>query len=254
MHGSRSFRAIQVIPCNSGAGGLMSPVQVAILIRTLATPKKESPMKTCIMILLIVAAAPVAMASPCMPLPDFDLSIAMFRDSADHSYPLSLMIVPDGSGEPLAEAQRPDGTVVNGQIIVYLLDGWARGREDMPPAEILLESPGGILAFCTDGNMAGQATDSEGYTYFSAPLYGGGWSQNDLRVYVCNTPLSSAYLPLWINSPDIDGDLEVNLSDVQLFAVDFYGAYAYRSDLFYDGVINLSDLSRLAQHLEADCN
>ena len=102
--------------------------------------------------------------------------------------------------------------------------------------------------------MAGQATDSEGYTYFSAPLYGGGWVQDDLRVYVCNTPLAMPELPLWINSPDIDGDLEVNLSDVQLFAVDFYGAYAYRSDLFYDGVINLSDLNRLAQHLEADCN
>lgn len=207
-----------------------------------------------ILVLLLVLSLPALAYGQCMPLPDFDLSIAQFRDSSSHVYPLSLMMVPNGSGEPLDEATLPDGRKINGQIVVWLLDGVGRGRADMPPAEILLESPGSILAFCTDGNMAGQATDSEGYTYFSAPLYGGGWSQNDLRVYVCNTPLSSAYLPLWINSPDIDGDLEVNLSDVQLFAEDFFGAYAYRSDLSYDGVINLSDLSRLAQHLEADCN
>jgi hypothetical protein len=203
---------------------------------------------------LLFLSLPAIAYAQCLPLPDFDLSIAMFRDAANHDYPLSVMMVPDGSGEALAEARRPDGSPVNGQVVVWLLDGVGVGAAGIAPAEIRLDVADGQLAFCTDGNIAGVATDSEGYTYFSAPLYGGGWSTDDLRVYVCNVPLSSAYLPMWVNSPDIDGDLEVNLSDVQLFAVDFYGAYAYRSDLAYDGVINLSDLGRLAQHMGADCN
>lgn len=207
-----------------------------------------------IAVLIVFLILPASAFAQCMPLPDFDLSIAMFRDTADHVYPLSVMMVPDGSGEALAEARRPDGSQVNGQVVVWLLDGVGQGDEGMPPAEIWVDAPDGLVAFCTDGNIAGQATDSEGFTYFSAPLYGGGWSQGGLVVEVCNTPLSMTELPLWINSPDIDGDLEVNLSDVQLFAEDFYGVYAYRSDLAYDGVINLSDLSRLAEHLEADCN
>lgn len=204
--------------------------------------------------LLVCLSLPANALAQCMPLPSFDLSIALFRDTADHVHPLSVMMVPDGSGDPLAEAVGADGAVVNGQIVVWLLDWVGQGHEGMPPAQIQLRDPAGQLAFCTDGNIAGAATDTEGYTYFSTPLYGGGWSTNDLGVYVCNVPLSSAYLPLRVNSPDIDGDLEVNLSDVQLFAVDFFGAYDYRSDLAYDGVINLSDLGRLAAHMGADCN
>jgi hypothetical protein len=45
-----------------------------------------------------------------------------------------------------------------------------------------------------------------------------------------------------ITSPDLTGDLLVNLADLVLFATD-YLAYNQRSDLQGDGVINLSDLS-----------
>ena len=208
-----------------------------------------------ILIVLALLCLPHAALAQCDPLPDMDLSIAMFRDTAYHEYPLSLMMVPDGSGDLFEEARRPDGTMVNGQIEVWLLDGMAFGHEGMPPAYVRLDAPAVGLKFCPEGNIAGQATDPDGYTYFSAPLYGGGWSQDGLIVRVCNTPLSMPALPLWVNSPDIDGDLEVTLSDVQLFAEDFYSAtYQYRSDLAYDGVINLSDVARLALHIGAGCN
>ena len=58
---------------------------------------------------------------------------------------------------------------------------------------------------------------------------------------------------LRFNSPDINGDLLVNLSDVQLFAGDFFGSYHFRSDLAYDNVVNLSDIVPLSRSLGATC-
>ena len=56
------------------------------------------------------------------------------------------------------------------------------------------------------------------------------------------------------NSPDINGDLIVNLTDISLFAVDFFGAvYMYRSDFNYDGAINLTDLAMLAPTIGVPC-
>jgi hypothetical protein len=63
-------------------------------------------------------------------------------------------------------------------------------------------------------------------------------------------PLS---LDIAINSPDINGDLQVNLSDVVAFTQDYFGAYNYRSDFFWDGVLNLSDVARMAQGMGAIC-
>jgi hypothetical protein len=45
-------------------------------------------------------------------------------------------------------------------------------------------------------------------------------------------------------SPDLNGDLIVNLLDIAAFAADFFsGVYAYRSDFNNDGVLNLADIS-----------
>ena len=48
---------------------------------------------------------------------------------------------------------------------------------------------------------------------------------------------------------DINNDGVVNLSDIGIFAQDYYGVYNPRSDLNGDGIINLSDLGILAQCL-----
>ena len=65
---------------------------------------------------------------------------------------------------------------------------------------------------------------------------------------------SSAGLPIAHNSADINADGLVNLSDVQLFAADFYDvSYNFRSDLAFDAVVNLSDIVPLAQAFGGAC-
>ena len=58
---------------------------------------------------------------------------------------------------------------------------------------------------------------------------------------------------LRLNSADIDGDLHVTIADLQTFANDFYGAYRYRSDLRWDGMVNLSDVAAFAAVLGTTC-
>jgi hypothetical protein len=55
------------------------------------------------------------------------------------------------------------------------------------------------------------------------------------------------------NSPDLNGDLAVNLTDVSHFVGSFFGTYDYASDFQWDGVINLSDIVLLAQGLGSEC-
>ena len=58
-------------------------------------------------------------------------------------------------------------------------------------------------------------------------------------------------LPVHFNSADITGlggvvDGVVNLSDVSGFAQIYFGTYDFSGDFFFDGLMNLSDVGRLA--------
>ena len=64
---------------------------------------------------------------------------------------------------------------------------------------------------------------------------------------------SGVPVSLDFNSADLSGDLRVDLTDLGLFVVDFYGNYDFRSDLHFDEVINLSDLGRFADAFGAAC-
>jgi len=55
-------------------------------------------------------------------------------------------------------------------------------------------------------------------------------------------------------SPDINGDLTVDLLDVVLLGGDYYAGYSLRSDLHCDGDLNLLDIAVLGQHLGAACD
>ncbi len=59
--------------------------------------------------------------------------------------------------------------------------------------------------------------------------------------------LNQGGLDLAFVSPDINGDLTVNLADLSSFAAGYTGTYDACADMFYDGVINLSDLSLFSQ-------
>lgn len=176
--------------------------------------------------------------------------------------PVSLFNVPDGSGAPFSAAFGPGGAVVDATITMTLYDGPPGSGQTVahfPYEDMWLESDGGLLGFCPGGSCADAHTDVNGVTTWSTALNLGGRSNPDLggQIYI----LINGAVPegeglvadLRMNSPDINGDLEVNLSDIPPFAEDFYGPYAYRSDFVWDGVVNLSDLAELAKAMATAC-
>lgn len=207
-------------------------------------------------IFLAAVLLPSFAGAQCMPLPfSQELSTLGWVDYSGHQgkYPLSIMIVPDGSGDTLDQAYTSYGDQVDGRISVTLTDFIGLPSVGVPPSVIRLYSEGDEIVFCPEFDIARMATDTDGWTYFDGPFGGGGSNQTGFNVQVCNLILLSGTLPLWMNSPDINGDLLVDLTDVQLFAMDFYGIYNYRSDFEYDGVVNLSDVTQMAQHMGASC-
>ncbi len=75
-----------------------------------------------------------------------------------------------------------------------------------------------------------------------------------IRISGGDSP-SLFYFPLLFNSPDLNADLVVNLTDVVEFAEDFFDAdYEFRSDLYFDWAVNLSDLSEMAGAIGTACH
>ena len=165
------------------------------------------------------------------------------------------MILPDGSGDLLSEAFLPDGSRVDGMITVIVLNGDGTPYSAYCQENIWVMDQGGGLSFCPNGNLPISQTDSNGFTQFTRRFFGGGASSGLLQVYLHGAALRSVSgMAVRFNSPDMNGDLAVDLSDVPLFAADFVsGVYAYRSDFHHDGQINLSDLVRMAGALGARC-
>lgn len=187
--------------------------------------------------LLALSAGPAAAQFPC-----------------DHAYNSTaqspaghLTVFPDGSGPSLASA----GLVVElwvvgcpGEPIVGYprLDMWLHGEE---PAD---------LSVCYRGSLADADTDADGYTTFSGALQAGGHSQAGLAVYVAGVKLwGGPPLPITLNSPDINGDLVVNMQDLATFAIDYAQGPTFRSDLVRDGVLDLKDVGRFAGALGVSC-
>jgi hypothetical protein len=148
-----------------------------------------------------------------------------------------------------------DGTVstVDSTIEVVVRDASGVGIANYPSEDIWLESADGGLTPCTEGAIADFSTDVNGYTEFENPLEAGGWSEGQTYVVVNGNGMGHAPLDIAHNSADINGDLVVNLVDVSLFANDFFSGYQFRSDFIYDEVINLLDVTKMAQSMGASC-
>lgn len=182
----------------------------------------------------------------------------------------SILITPDGSGPGLDEACGPGGTVVDATIAVQLVDiSW------LPiavfPAEDLwlqFEVSEGTVGGCEDYGpyfdggvfIADHDTDANGWTEFRLPLRGGGWSEGPAYVYLNGEPAQSPDvllhppIPLRAKSPDLNGDLLVNLSDIAVFSYDLFGPYHVRSDLWWDEAINLSDVVWFTRAIGVTCD
>lgn len=157
----------------------------------------------------------------------------------------TILVTPAGAGETLAsKGATVTVTVadVNGDVIagypfqdIYL--------DDFVPGQISL---------CQGGSVADGNTNALGQTTISGAIAGGGFTQSGMNVYLAGTPLA---WPVGVNgldinvvSCDINGDLKVDLGDIGDFAIDFNGAYNFRSDFIFDGIINLADVGELAIH------
>jgi hypothetical protein len=106
------------------------------------------------------------------------------------------------------------------------------------------------LVCCDPHCIADHDSDANGQTHFVLPLCAGGCSDDfSTTIYVEGSALSQPPLPhLQYNSPDMDGNLLINLADVVTFADVLFGAYDYCADFLWDGAVNLSDVVTLATH------
>jgi len=207
---------------------------------------------SCLIVLLGIGDAAMAQSPP--DIPDLSPSWADFLTYTG-SDPLTLLVFPSGEGPSFAEARLPDGTFVDGTIVLYVLDGNSDPVANYPREDLWLASADHGMVPCIAGTIADAHTDSDGMTYWSASLRAGGWSEALMQVLINGDALwTGPGLPLKINSPDITADGVVNLADVGTFSGDYHGgSYLFRSDFNNDGSLSLSDVSLLATAIGVGC-
>jgi hypothetical protein len=168
---------------------------------------------------------------------------------------LSLFNLPSGGGSALTAAQLADGTVMDATIEVTIRDGNNDIIAGFPGEDVWLASADGGLVPCVGGTSADADTDANGVTQWVNPLNAGGYSVATCHVLISGDALTSAGsdMALHFNSADINGDQAVNLIDVGLFSGYLFGAYDYAGDFFFDGVVNLVDVGRMAVGLGGSC-
>lgn len=131
-------------------------------------------------------------------------------------------------------------------------DEWCQGITPIPGLTVPYLQGFGYtptLAFASPtGTLAGPA-DAQGYAAVVLPLRGGGYAENPLHWLLSGPGMTCAqnWDQVKLNSPDLNGDLVMNLADLLLFTQRMYGPYQYRADFNSDQVINLSDLVYFAR-------
>lgn len=199
---------------------------------------------------LVMGIASMAVAG----IPDLTLSTATTAATSQ----VSVYSLPNGNGKALTAAKAISSTTpVNATITLTLKDGNGDPIFLYPSEDMWLETSLGGLVHCAGGTVASASTNALGVTTFVNAILGGKQSNRvsaeKTIVLISGTPLSGSQLDILFNSPDIDGNLVVNLSDTVLYAQNATGAYHYRSDFFFDNAINLSDTVLYAQGIGAVC-
>lgn len=167
---------------------------------------------------------------------------------------LTLMVTPDGGGRTFDEAFLPWGDTEDATITLELKNANWDPVANFPREDMWLEAQNGGLIPCVGGTIADANTDAFGITWWQNPVLGGGSSEPLAIILVNGSHIElSSGVNLRFNSPDINGDLVVNLIDVAMFSNDFFGAYDFRADFYRDGVINLQDLATFAQAYGGVC-
>lgn len=199
---------------------------------------------------LILGVASFAMAG----VPDMGNSEGSMPNYAGLD-PVMLFNLPGGTGSTFANAQLPDGSTVDATIEVVLRDGNNDIIPDFPAEDLWLASADDGMVACIGGASADGDTDEFGVTDWSTALAAGGSSLANTYIMVSGDALTGvgSEFALHFNSADMDGSGDVLLNDVGAFSTVFYGAYDFSADFFFDGVVNLSDVGRLAQGVGSAC-
>ncbi|MCP4573454.1 MAG: hypothetical protein GY838_13945 [bacterium] len=205
-------------------------------------------MKTlCTSLLLALLVAPAALAdTPGIGGGPHESSL-VYLGGPDVAIPAtwaSLYALPDGSGPGLDQAfmLHGYGSLVDATVYVTVIHPYSGVLIGYPAEDMWLEGAAGGLVPCSGHIIADSPSDAEGRTSFSHAPAVGGWTEEGLLLMFNGDAWIGPVLPIRINSPDINADGLVNLSDSGFFATDlFIGPYDYRSDFNGDGSINLSD-------------
>ncbi len=206
-------------------------------------------------ILLLIATA-ILLATPSSADIFFE-----FMEFEPDQVDLVWTVLPDGTGPGAPGALRADGSPWGRDLRLrpwFIVWGGPDDPQPLPagfPAEdIWLISDFGGLVSCAGGTNADHV-DTEGWIIWSNPLHAGGNNDADdpTRLLVAGLPIESD-IPFRFRSPDISGDLMVNLTDVTLFTEALHGAaQAWRADFNRDDLVNLTDIVVFTQGLGANC-
>jgi len=152
----------------------------------------------------------------------------------------------DGTGNGFEYAKDNTGTVHSAVITLIVRDGDGNPVATYPFEDLWLISRDDGLAGCPNGTTADASTDVNGETEWRNALAAGGFSEDLCQVVINGDPLTSqAGMDLLFNSADIDGNLDVGLSDLTIFTPVYFGTapYSIGVDLDYNNNIGLSDLT-----------
>ena len=153
-----------------------------------------------------------------------------------------LQVVPNGTGDALSSK----GLTVT----VTVRDGNGDPIPAYPFQDVgLADNAGGAdITLCTSGWLSSANTNASGVTTITGVGFAGGSTQAGMRATVAGVRIiSGPALDIDVVSPDMDGDLDVDLIDLSAvptgFAARFLnGVYNFQSDYTCDGAENLLDV------------
>jgi hypothetical protein len=166
---------------------------------------------------------------------------------------VSCVVCPAGDGDAYTQCYLFGGIHANATIDLWVRDINGDPVVLYPATSLWVEFPG--MCECPPhACIADAPTDANGHTTFSGPFYGAGCDNtNSTTISLNGIPLNQPGLPIWHNSPDMNCDLVVNLSDVVIFASGWFTTCPYCVDFYWDGVCNLSDVVIMAAHIAHTC-
>ncbi len=211
-------------------------------------------------------------------VPEPDISLCVMAN-APAGVNINVCNVPDGSGYPATQARQiatSPGSWEDATITVTLLDGGSNPVFGYPYEDIWLENPPAVppgsvwdvpgLVACPNGTVADADTDINGQTTFSGPYHAGGHvdysadgddtNDGETLVMVDGLPLGNSPLRLLFNSPDIDGDGQVNTAtDVVIFSTRYPAGsgYAFSVDFYFDQYNDISDVVLFSAAQNSSC-